>query len=113
VLLLRDVLARALFTKYHSDLDKLNSILDAYEPRRTGSPSRWQSLRAGAERVIGSSRRPSASCPPGAPGEERLLILPIIGLIDPQRARQVTEQLLRGIRLNRARVVVIDITGCR
>ena len=32
-------------------------------------------------------------------------------VIDPQRARQVTEQLLRGIRSNRAKVVVIDITG--
>src|SRR5204863_7366592 len=42
---------------------------------------------------------------------ERLLILPIIGVIDPQRARQLTEQLLHGIRTNRARVVVIDITG--
>ena len=42
---------------------------------------------------------------------ERLLILPIIGVLDRQRARQLTEQLLRGIRANRARVVVIDITG--
>ena len=42
---------------------------------------------------------------------ERLLILPIIGVIDPQRARQLTEQLLRGIRTNRAKVVVLDITG--
>jgi rsbT co-antagonist protein RsbR len=42
---------------------------------------------------------------------ERLLILPIIGVIDAQRARQLTEQLLRGIRTNRAKVVVIDITG--
>ena len=42
---------------------------------------------------------------------ERLLILPIIGVIDPQRARQLTEQLLLGIRTNRARVVVMDITG--
>jgi rsbT co-antagonist protein RsbR len=42
---------------------------------------------------------------------ERLLILPMIGVIDPQRARQLTEQLLRGIRTNRAKVVVIDITG--
>src|SRR2546428_686849 len=33
------------------------------------------------------------------------------GIIDPQRARQLTEQLLRGIRVNRAKVVVIDITG--
>ncbi len=42
---------------------------------------------------------------------ERLLILPIVGVIDPQRARQLTEQLLRSIRTNRGKVVVIDITG--
>ena len=42
---------------------------------------------------------------------ERLLILPIIGVLDSQRARQLTEQLLGGIRTHRARVVVIDITG--
>jgi rsbT co-antagonist protein RsbR len=42
---------------------------------------------------------------------DRLLILPIIGVIDPHRARQLTEQLLRGIRNNRAKVVVVDITG--
>lgn len=40
-----------------------------------------------------------------------LLILPIVGMIDTQRARQLTEQLLRAIRANRARVVVLDITG--
>jgi len=38
-------------------------------------------------------------------------ITPIIGVLDNQRARQVTEQLLRAIRANRAKVVVIDITG--
>src|SRR5216117_2386940 len=48
---------------------------------------------------------------PVLPVRERLLILPIIGVIDPERARQLTEQLLRGIRVNRAKVVVIDITG--
>jgi rsbT co-antagonist protein RsbR len=42
---------------------------------------------------------------------ERLLILPIIGLIDSERAMQVTESLLQAIRANRARVVVMDITG--
>jgi rsbT co-antagonist protein RsbR len=40
-----------------------------------------------------------------------LLILPIIGLIDSDRARQLTEQLLDSIRQFRARVVVMDITG--
>ena len=42
---------------------------------------------------------------------ERLLILPIIGILDTQRARQLTEQLLGAIQANRAKVVVIDITG--
>ena len=42
---------------------------------------------------------------------ERLLILPIIGVLDSSRARQLTEQLLGAIQENRARVVVIDITG--
>jgi rsbT co-antagonist protein RsbR len=40
-----------------------------------------------------------------------LLILPIIGTIDSQRAKQLTDGLLRAIRANRARLVVMDITG--
>jgi rsbT co-antagonist protein RsbR len=42
---------------------------------------------------------------------DRLLILPIIGLLDTQRAKQLTDNLLHAIRAHRARVVVMDITG--
>jgi rsbT co-antagonist protein RsbR len=42
---------------------------------------------------------------------ERLLVLPIIGMLDSRRAKQMTDSLLRAIRANRARVVVMDITG--
>jgi PAS domain S-box-containing protein len=42
---------------------------------------------------------------------DRLLIVPMIGVIDDDRARQMTTQLLEGIRVNRARVVVLDVTG--
>jgi rsbT co-antagonist protein RsbR len=42
---------------------------------------------------------------------DRMLLLPIIGVIDTDRARLVTESLLRAIRLNRAKVVVMDVTG--
>jgi rsbT co-antagonist protein RsbR len=42
---------------------------------------------------------------------ERLLILPVIGMLDSSRARQLTEQLLGAIQQRRAAVVVIDITG--
>lgn len=42
---------------------------------------------------------------------EHLLILPIIGIIDTHRARQLTDGLLHSIRSTRAKVVVMDITG--
>ena len=42
---------------------------------------------------------------------DRLLIMPIIGLIDSQRAKQLTDSLLHAIRANRAKVVVMDVTG--
>jgi len=40
-----------------------------------------------------------------------LLMLPIIGLIDSFRARQLTEALLGAVADNRAEVAVIDLTG--
>jgi rsbT co-antagonist protein RsbR len=42
---------------------------------------------------------------------ERLLLLPIIGVIDTHRARLITDSLLRSIRASRAKVVVMDVTG--
>ena len=44
-------------------------------------------------------------------GEEDFRNKPIIGVLDTERARQLTEQLLTGIRTHRAKVVVIDTTG--
>lgn len=40
-----------------------------------------------------------------------LLLLPVVGVIDTSRSRQLTESLLQAIRDTRARVVVMDITG--
>jgi len=48
---------------------------------------------------------------PVLPFREGMLLLPIIGQIDSQRARQLTEHLLVAIRAYRAKVIVIDITG--
>jgi rsbT co-antagonist protein RsbR len=42
---------------------------------------------------------------------DRLLILPLIGVVDTRRAKQMTDDLLRAIRANRAKVVVMDVTG--
>ncbi|HUA98724.1 MAG TPA: STAS domain-containing protein [Terracidiphilus sp.] len=113
VLLLRDVLARSLFAKYQADFTVLNRILDAYEPAANRIAN---TVAVGfvqeKERVIREQQEAiRVLSTPVLQVRERLLILPIIGVIDSQRARQLTEQLLRGIRSNRAKVVVIDITG--
>ena len=113
VLLLRDVLARSLFKKYQSDFGMLNHVLDAYEPAANRIANTvGVSFVQERERIIRQQQEAIRELStPVLQVRERLLILPIIGVIDPQRARQVTEQLLRGIRANRAKVVVIDITG--
>ena len=113
VLLLRDVLARSLFAKYQTDFQLLNRILDAYEPaaNRIANTVAMGFVQE-RERIIRQQQEAIRELStPVLQVRERLLILPIIGVIDSQRARQLTEQLLRGIRTNRAKVVVIDITG--
>jgi rsbT co-antagonist protein RsbR len=110
VLLLRDVLARSLFEKYPDDF---NRVLDVYEPaaNRIANTVAINFVQE-RERVIRQQQEAIRELStPVLQVRERLLILPIIGVLDGQRARQLTEQLLRGIRSNRARVVVIDITG--
>jgi rsbT co-antagonist protein RsbR len=113
VLLLRDVLARALFVKYLHDADLLNRILDAYEPAANSiAVTVGVSFVEERERVIREQQEAIRELStPVLQVRERLLILPIIGVLDSSRARQLTEQLLGAIQSNRAKVVVIDITG--
>ena len=113
VLLLRDVLARSLFEHYQSDPELLNRILDAYEPAANRiAVTVGVSFVEERERVIRQQQDAIRELStPVLQVRERLLILPIIGVLDSQRARQLTEQLLGAIQVNRAKVVVIDITG--
>jgi rsbT co-antagonist protein RsbR len=113
VLLLRDVLARSLFEKYQRDVGLLNQVLDAYEPAANRIANTVAvSFVDERERVIRQQQDAIRELStPVLPVRERLLILPIIGVLDSERAKQLTEQLLGGIRRHRAKVVVIDITG--
>ena len=98
VLLLRDVLARSLFEKYHRDFPLLNRILDAYEPAANRIANTVAvSFVEERERVIRQQQDAIRELStPVLQVRERLLILPIIGILDTQRAQQLTEQLLRG-----------------
>jgi len=65
-----------------------------------------------SERTIRAQQEAIQELPtPVLPLREGMLIVPIIGIIDSLRARLLTEQLLNSIRSNRAKMVVIDITG--
>jgi rsbT co-antagonist protein RsbR len=113
VLLLRDVLARSLFQKYQDDAALLNRILDAYEPAANRiAVTVGVSFVEERERIIREQQEAIRELStPVLQVRPRLLILPIIGVLDSQRARQLTEQLLSAIQSNRAKLVVIDITG--
>jgi rsbT co-antagonist protein RsbR len=113
VLLLRDVLARSLFEKYQGEFHALNRVLDAYEPAANRIANTVAvSFVDERERIIRQQQDAIRELStPVLPVRERLLVLPIIGVLDKERARQLTEQLLAGIRTHRAKVVVIDITG--
>lgn len=71
-----------------------------------------ESYIAAKERIIGEQQEvlrevstPVLELRPG------LLLVPLIGLIDSSRALHLTQQLLEGITANRAKAVVLDITG--
>ena len=42
---------------------------------------------------------------------ENVLVMPLVGAIDPARATRITEDLLTGITQHQAEIVIIDITG--
>ena len=113
VLLLRDVLGRSLLVNYERDRELLGRILDAYEPAANRiAVTVGVSFVEERERVIREQQEAIRDLStPVLQVRDRLLILPIIGAVDSPRARQLTEHLLGAIQANRARVVVIDITG--
>jgi rsbT co-antagonist protein RsbR len=110
---LRDVYRRSLFERYQRDMKRLSEAFDVYEP----VASRILSIVAltfieEREKVVRQQQEAIRELStPVLQLRQGELILPIIGMIDTQRARQLTEALLRSIRANRAKVVVMDITG--
>jgi anti-anti-sigma regulatory factor len=45
------------------------------------------------------------------PISDHALVMPLIGALDAERAQRLTAALLAGVITNRARVVIVDITG--
>src|SRR5689334_5777091 len=84
VLLLRDVLARSLFKNYQQDPELLDHILDAYEPAANRiAVTVGVSFVEERERVIHDQQESIRELStPVLQVRDRLLILPIIGVLD-------------------------------
>lgn len=50
---------------------------------------------------------------PLIPLMDRVVVMPLIGTLDLERARQVMETLLAGLQAHRATIAILDITGVR
>jgi rsbT co-antagonist protein RsbR len=113
MLTLRDVYGRSLFERYQQDIPRLSAALEIYEP----VANKILSIVALAfieerEKVVRQQEEAIRELStPVLQVREGMLILPIIGVLDSHRARQLTGQLLYAIRSKRAKVVVMDITG--
>jgi rsbT co-antagonist protein RsbR len=98
--------------KAEDELNRARDELDQRVKERTGELAKVNaSLKAeltARKRAEEAIREMST---PVLPVRDRLLVLPLIGIIDSVRAMQLTEQLLGSIRTHRARAVVMDITG--
>jgi rsbT co-antagonist protein RsbR len=48
---------------------------------------------------------------PLIPIVDQVVLMPLIGTLDPQRGKQLLELLLHGIEAHRAQVAILDVTG--
>lgn len=113
MLALRDVYWRSLLTHYLEAPGRLYEVLKIFDPV-VNNILVIVALAFSTERERVIAQQQAAIQDLSTPVlrlRDRLLLLPIIGLIDSDRARQLTEQMLGAIREFRAGVVVMDITG--
>lgn len=113
VLTLRDVLAQNLRDLCAHEPDRLNRVMRTFEPVANRiATTVAEGILLEHERIIQLQQAAIRELStPVLLLRDRLLIHPIIGVVDTERARQMTEQLLEAIRRHRAKVVVMDLTG--
>jgi rsbT co-antagonist protein RsbR len=113
MLTLRDVFWHSMYRHFLNEPDRIADALKAFEPV-ANKILRVVAMEFNSERERVAQKQQEAIRELSTPVlqvRDQLLILPIIGLIDSERALQLTEQVLGAIRDFRARVVVMDVTG--
>jgi anti-anti-sigma regulatory factor len=94
--------------------DSLTKLQDANEALQKELDERVRARQVAAEhqRTIEEQHRELlAMSTPLIPITERVVVMPLVGILSPERARQVLETALQGAVDRRAAVVLLDVTG--
>jgi anti-anti-sigma regulatory factor/HAMP domain-containing protein len=81
--------------------------------QRTAEAERMQAEREALQQQVIEAQQASLRelSTPLIPISDRVVIMPLIGAIDSQRAQMVLETLLEGVAHHQAELVILDITG--
>ena len=110
---LRDVRLRKIFITYQGDLKKLLEALDCFEKvsNRIFSIFVLALIREREETIHEQQRALLELSTPVLQLRDEALVVPLIGVIDSERASRIVEELLQRIVETQASVVVMDMTG--
>jgi len=109
----RRLLRPSLRQVYANDRDRLAAAIEAMENFTDLALSEIATayLHSREELIIQQQEAIRDLSTPVLQLRQGLLLLPIVGMMDSHRARQLTTQLLHSIRAQRAKIVVLDLTG--
>jgi anti-anti-sigma regulatory factor/HAMP domain-containing protein len=102
--------------------DEVDATLRGLEGRVASRTAALEEERSALERAMAELKESTAArlalaetvrelSTPVIKLHDRILVMPLIGAIDADRARQIETSLLEGIRANRAEEVILDVTG--
>ncbi|AUX27749.1 hypothetical protein SOCEGT47_083470 [Sorangium cellulosum] len=84
-------------------------VRDITERKRAEAET--EARRAREESLRAQNEILAALSTPLIPISDEIVVMPLVGALDTQRARRVQETLVRGVASRRARVAILDITG--
>lgn len=93
--------------------EQVASRTAALEEERAALEKALEELKAGTEARLALAETVRKLSTPVIRLYDRLLLMPLVGDIDADRARQVERSLLEGIGASRAEEVLLDLTGVR
>ena len=88
-----------------AERDRLSEQLQALQERAESERELYEELMRMQDNLI------AALSTPLLPVAERVLVMPLIGSIDEARAARILEVLLTGVTSQRARTVILDVSG--